>query len=124
MRNVFDYFDELDDEQKVLAREVGEKYGDNRWWESDDPLVVIGNQIREPFFMMSFSEYQSALETLLGRSVPHIGYAFGKSRIAFQVENALKLKRLVGGVDTELVGEHGPAAKQIDYAKRLFPKRE
>ena len=46
------------------------KYGDNRWWESEDPVTIARYQIFENIFMSStFSIFHEGLEKLLERAV-------------------------------------------------------
>ena len=51
----------------VLA--VRAKYGDARWWESDDPRVKALGQLQEPIIVMAFDEFHHAVEQAIGRPV-------------------------------------------------------
>jgi len=45
------------------------KYGDNRWWESDDYLTIAYYQINEPKIAVKFSKFHEACEKVLDRSI-------------------------------------------------------
>ncbi|MBU0894727.1 MAG: hypothetical protein KKF48_00490 [Nanoarchaeota archaeon] len=54
------------------AREVMkvmQKYGDNHWWESDDPMEIAKHQIFEDVLLTNFKTYHQGLATLIGRSI-------------------------------------------------------
>ena len=57
--------------EELVARvaETKQKYGDNHWWESEDPAVLFWGQINEPILIISFGEFQEATEKALKRPV-------------------------------------------------------
>lgn len=60
------------EEKKSLEEVVEEtksKYGDNRWWDSDDPNVLFLGQINEPILLVDFVKFHKATEKALGRPV-------------------------------------------------------
>lgn len=46
-----------------------EKFGDNRWWTSEDKKVLGYYQLMNPVLLVSFDKFHEALEFLLGRPV-------------------------------------------------------
>ena len=48
---------------------VMEKYGNNKWWESDDPARIAQYQLFEDILMVDFSTYHEGIEKLLDRHV-------------------------------------------------------
>lgn len=46
-----------------------EKFGDNRWWTSEDKRVLGYYQLMNPILLVSFDKFHEALESLLGRPV-------------------------------------------------------
>lgn len=46
-----------------------EKFGDNRWWNSEDKRVLGYYQLMNPILLVSFDKFHEALEFLLGRPV-------------------------------------------------------
>ena len=46
-----------------------EKFGDNRWWLSEDKRVLGYYQLMNPRLLVSFDKFHEALEFLLGRPV-------------------------------------------------------
>lgn len=48
---------------------LAEKYGDNRWWESDNPRVRAYYQLFEPLWVFARSDIVHDLGELLGRMV-------------------------------------------------------
>jgi hypothetical protein len=51
------------------VHEVKKKYGDNRWWESEDPVHLATWQLFEPILMCDFSKFHEGVEKLLDRPV-------------------------------------------------------
>jgi len=94
MRNVFDFWDDLDPEQKKGATKVEKKYGANRWWESNDPVIILKHQIDEPFLVISFPVYVDMLGKFLETPISSLDFAYGKKEIYEEVRMALKRKEL------------------------------
>ena len=46
-----------------------EKFGDNRWWTSEDKKVLGYYQLMNPRLLVSFDKFHEALQVLLGRPV-------------------------------------------------------
>ena len=46
-----------------------EKFGDNRWWTSEDKKVLGYYQLMNPILLVPFDKFHEALEFLLGRPV-------------------------------------------------------
>jgi len=46
-----------------------EKYGDNKWWESENLKEIAYYQFNEDVLLIDFVKYHEAMEKLLGRSV-------------------------------------------------------
>lgn len=68
-------FESLPDKNKRLIREVAHKYGENKWWLSDDPAVGARYQLFEDVLMLSFDWFKVGVEKLLGRSVRPFEFA-------------------------------------------------
>lgn len=51
------------------VRGVIQKYRDNHWWESDNPLKVAMHQTFEDVLLVPISKFHKGLEELLGRPV-------------------------------------------------------
>ncbi|MFH0861319.1 MAG: hypothetical protein V1921_08965 [Candidatus Altiarchaeota archaeon] len=58
-----------DPKARKAVEDVKKKYGDNHWWESDDPEVIVGFQLQEPFLMVSLDELRLAAVAVLGREI-------------------------------------------------------
>jgi hypothetical protein len=54
------------------------KYGDNRWWISEDPRERAYYQINEDILLMSFNKLHKDIEILLNRPVYTHEFAFPK----------------------------------------------
>jgi hypothetical protein len=48
---------------------VMDKYGDNKWWLSEDQRVLGYYQLNEEILLMPFSKFHECFEKLLGRPV-------------------------------------------------------
>ena len=57
------------DESRANVIRVMEKYGDNKWWESDDPTYIAQYQLFESTLMVDFSVFYEGIENLLDRPV-------------------------------------------------------
>jgi len=115
VRNAIDdFWNELDDEQKQGFIDVQKKYGDNRWWESNDPLYVIKHQIEEPWQVISFPAYMDMLSEFIDRPLSHLEFAFNYDQVMDEVRLAIKRKE-VGIIESAEQKEAG----RKDYANRL-----
>ncbi len=60
-------------EQAVNARDLERakaRYGDNHWWESNDPRIKAYYQVHEPTLILpNLGDFRKCLEVLLGREV-------------------------------------------------------
>ena len=106
MLNAFDFWDMLDASQKRNLKKVERKYGSNRWWESDDPLVVIRHQIEEPFQVISFPEYKDMLGLFLERPVAETDFMVNFKGLQNEVRIAIKRKE-GNGIQNEEQREAG-----------------
>ena len=57
------------DESRANVIRVMEKYGDNKWWESNDPEYIARYQLFEDILMVDFSTFHEGVEKLLDRPV-------------------------------------------------------
>lgn len=48
---------------------LDKKYGNNKWWKSDDDLVIAYHQINEDRLAVRFNTFHKAVESVLGRPV-------------------------------------------------------
>lgn len=58
-----------DEKGRAAITAMAAKYGDNRWWESEDLRELAYHQIMEPVLMCEFSDFHKGIERLLGRPV-------------------------------------------------------
>lgn len=65
------------EKEKMYA--VLDKYGDNRWWLSNDAETLVKNQIQEQFLIVEFNRFKKALEEVLARPVKLRELSLGKS---------------------------------------------
>ncbi|MCX6710120.1 MAG: hypothetical protein NTV63_04195 [Candidatus Woesearchaeota archaeon] len=69
------------------------KYGDNRWWESEDPVTIAKYQVFERILMSDFSIFSEGLEKLLER--PVYTHELGRNNIkCVQAEASEAIARL------------------------------
>lgn len=59
----------LPSENKNIILSAMEKYGDNKWWLSEDVKIIGYYQLNEPILIVDFSKFHEGVEKLLGRSV-------------------------------------------------------
>lgn len=70
--------------------ETAAKYGDNRWWESNDPRTRAYHQINEPIQMYGFDRFYQDFEALLGRPVWTHEFALCHDELRQEAEAAWK----------------------------------
>ena len=63
------YGADLAQEYVNALRIAMQKYGNNRWWESKDPVEIAKYQVFEDVLMTNFSTFHEGLEKLIGREV-------------------------------------------------------
>ncbi len=101
VRNVLDFWDELEGWQKEEYKRVLEKYKDDPWWESDNPVYVLKHQIEEPWPVISVPDYLGMLEKFLERPVCHLDFGFNYQGLQEEVRLAIKRKEQGVGISDE-----------------------
>ena len=95
-------------------------YGDNHWWESDDPTQVAMYQIFEDILMTDFSKFHEGLETIVGR--PVYTHEMGMNVEGLRKEARLGIERLKKGIGTSDEYKETAVRKSIemleDYCQR------
>lgn len=124
VKNAFDFWDKLNEELRTGLREVARKYGNNRWWESDDPVTILRHQVEEPFQVVSFPVYLDMLGVFLERPVCHLDFAFNYSQIKEEVRMAVKRReRGIGQSDEQREAAHQDYVRRIeDIVETKLPK--
>lgn len=56
-------------ELEKTSEETRAKYGDNPWWESDDPLVIAWHQGHEEILLVHFPKFLRSLEKVTGMDI-------------------------------------------------------
>ena len=69
MGNIYDNWDKMSKETQDKCKKVMDSYGENKWWESDDPLEIAMYQIFEGTLLVDFPTFHEGLEKLLDRPV-------------------------------------------------------
>ena len=115
MKNAFDVWDELDDEQKTALREVEAKYKSNRWWESDDPTVLLRFQTEEPIFVLALHPYIDMLGQYLERPVSHVELAYDSEKIKEEVRSAVRRREKgIGQSDEQKEAGHQYHVRRVE----------
>lgn len=97
MGNIYDNWENLDDKTKEKCEKVMNKYGLNKWWESEDPLQVALYQIFEPTLLVDFSLFHQGLEELLDR--PVFTHELGLNYEGLKREAELSIERFQKGIN-------------------------
>lgn len=107
-------------ENVVALKGAMEKYGDNHWWESKDPIEIAMYQIFEDILMAEFSKFHEGLEKLLGR--PVFTHELGLDIRGLREEAKLGIKRLKRGIGTSDEYKETAVRRSIemleDYCRR------
>ena len=59
----------IPEENKKAMLKAMQKYGENHWWESDDPEEIAKFQLFEDILLTDFSTFHEGVERLLQRPV-------------------------------------------------------
>jgi|GEM_PF-2616157 len=109
-----EYIDSLGNlttEQSLAISVAMDKYGDNKWWLSDDLKTIGYYQLNEDFMLVDFSKFHQGVENLLGRSVWIHEFGLNIDALRKDAENAwnglIKTKEEItddikNGIDTLL----------------------
>lgn len=124
MESCFDYWDLQTEESKKTLRAVEEKYGANRWWESDDTLYVLRHQIDEPHLILPLDVYMRVASELLQRPLSHLECAFNREGIRDEIRLAIARKdKGIGQSDEQREAAHEHHVRSIEYiVKNELPK--
>jgi hypothetical protein len=90
------------------------KYGDNRWWESNNPVVLAYHQAKERILLISLDQYVEGASKICGRPV-FTHDLFGQDP-DFLLEIEQGMKRLNPGWK---VSSEGRAALELASENRL-----
>jgi hypothetical protein len=61
--------EKIPEETKIIINNTLRKYGDNKWWLSEDPKVIGYYQLFEEILVVNFSKLHEGVEKLLDRPV-------------------------------------------------------
>ena len=103
------------------------KYGDNRWWESQDPEVIARYQFFEGIIMSDFGTFHRGLEILVGRPVYVHELALNREGLTREVQEAIDRKdRKTGPLEENVAYEREFEGFKtlIDYAGKTGMKLE
>ena len=105
------------------------KYGDNKWWESKDPMHVARFQLFEPVLLVNFGVFHEGTGKLLGR--PVYTSEFGLNYDGLKEEAMKRIAALDAGTlapltESEIKEKTNGAEEQLaEYAakngKRIIP---
>ena len=104
-------------------RQAASQY-DERWWESNDPVIVAMYQLYEPILMVDFDVFHGGLEKLLGR--PVFTHELGMNVEELKKEARLGMERVSKGVETSEAYKAEAVRKSFamlkEYCKRTGKK--
>lgn len=91
-KKVSEVLDTLPEEKKEVVLKTMAKYGDNHWWDSDDPIEVAVHQVFEDMFLVDDSLFMEGLAKLLGREVFRHEILFSMDALRKEVIDAIVKK--------------------------------
>ncbi|MDD5193418.1 MAG: hypothetical protein PHF67_02415 [Candidatus Nanoarchaeia archaeon] len=96
------------------------KYGDNHWWESENPLVIAKHQIFERKLIVPYDFFMRGLAKLLGRPVGDHELGLNAKGLRKEAELALKRLEQSMGISPEQKEEEVSRGLSLlqDYANR------
>lgn len=106
------------DRQTVMR--TMEKYGNNRWWRSDDPIEVAYHQLKEPILIVSMGYFRDSLDKLFGRPVRETELVLNPTLLE-EAEEAYKLhkKGLMKFIARSKVGKQIADKKALEAINQL-----
>lgn len=115
---------DLPQEQIDSAKTAMQQYGDNHWWESEDPVQVAMYQIFEKVLLVNFSIFHEGLEKLVGR--PIFTHEFALNAEGLKEEARFGIERLKKGIGVSEEYKETALRKSIemlvDYCKKTGKK--
>jgi hypothetical protein len=125
MKNAFDFWDQLKEDQKKKVIEVEKKYGTNRWWESNDPYFVVKHQLAERILMVDLDEYHTALNKILEREVYELELLYDTDKLQAEFSQAIIRKsKGIKKSDAQIEVERQDNMMRLDnYIKNRFQDR-
>ena len=90
MENIENHLSELSEEERKEVLTVLNKYGDNKWWRSEDSVEVARYQLFESRLLVDFSLFREGLEQLLGRPVYTHELGLAVDEIKAEAKEAIK----------------------------------
>lgn len=101
-----------------------QKYGDNYWWESEDPIQLAMYQIFEDILMVDFGKFHEGLEKLVGR--PVFTHEMGLNPEGLKEEARLGIQRIKKRIGTSEEYKQEAVMRSIkmleDYCKKTGKK--
>lgn len=115
---------DLPQENIDSLKKAMQKYGENYWWESDDPVQIAMYQIFEDILMSDFGKFHEGIEKIVGRSV--FTHEFGLNIDGIREEVCLGIERLKKGIGTSDEYRETAVRKSIemleDYCRKTGKK--
>ncbi len=106
----------LSEDGRKTILHAQEKYGDNHWWLSEDPLVIARYQLFENIGMSDLDVQIAGLQKLLGRPVYHQELAFDVEEL--REEAKVAIWKLEGGESLETPFDY--QLKKVHEAMQLL----
>ncbi len=83
-----------------------QKYGNNRWWESKDPVEVARYQVFEDVLMTDFSTFHKSVEKLVGRPVYTHEFGLNVEGVRQEAREAIaRIDGKTGNLDDKVAAE-------------------
>ena len=80
-------------ERRERVEQTMAKYGDNKWWESNDPIEIATYQLFEDVLLVDFSEFYKSVGTFLGRRIRYQDVAYNTEGLQKEVRDVLNAKK-------------------------------
>jgi hypothetical protein len=114
----------LSKEQRANIESVIKKYGDNKWWQSNDLIEIAKYQLFEKVLMVDFSKFHEGVEILLGR--PVLTHEFGLNIEGLREEAKIAISKLGNDESLETSQEYKKemVSKSIEQLKDFCIKEK
>ena len=111
---------DLPQESVVTIMDTMKKYGDNRWWESNDPVVLAYHQLHEEIMMIELDKLYEGATKICGRDVYSHDLWMDRKNLMKEVE--VGMKRLQNGTCLSEEVQEAAVERSIQRLEQIVKK--
>lgn len=113
----------LPQKSKDAIIQTVEKYGDDKWWLSNDPIEVAKHQVFEDVLMVEFGMYHEGLRKLLGRPVLTSEISLNNEGLMEEARQVIKAREKGTYVEPTDEQQNEKVARALGDFRRAFEEK-